>query len=163
MGLESGVPVQLYIKQSIHHNEINDEWTLGAGLYNNANDELLLRTEDYNENANYFCIKIADIYICNDVDAYEESGINAGPKVYSFVDSEGDRYPADAIESTSQTSYNIQDAQAFLDPAGDDDTEYTLTGTISIDEDYGFSGSMGVYNDETGFAYIATFNSNGPR
>ncbi len=67
------------------------------------------------------------------------------------------------VECTSDTVYEDEDTghAYYADPNGEAGTSYNVTGDLAIvegEEDYLIVGSVGIYNEETGFGYVDDYS-----
>lgn len=160
----NGVLLHIYVSYAWIENDGNWNLNVTGAAIKDDNNNSVYTYQDYTENdsesAGHF--EIAQIYAGDVLESFGE--VPEGPKLITscFNVEAGRIYGSENIECTSATVYPIEETAYYADTNGDETTSYTVTGDLSL-EGEGFetviTGSVGIYNEETGFGYVADYSA----
>ena len=154
---EGGITLKIYVSYKFVG---DDELRLGAAV-KDQNDNTIMSTQDYEDIPEYGESAQAGVII---IDKLTNSVAQEpeGPKFYTTCFSFETGQVDGNIACTSDTVYEINTDPYYADSNGEEDTEYSFTGNISVEgeaENAVITGSIGIYSEETGFGYVADYTT----
>ncbi|MBR6148343.1 MAG: hypothetical protein IKQ44_08335 [Lachnospiraceae bacterium] len=155
---EGGVTLKIYVSYDYVG---DDDITVGAAI-KDQDDNIIMTCQDYTDTPEYGESRQVGVIVIDKLtDTVDQEP--AGPKFYTACLSYEFGEVAGNIECTSDTVYEINTDSYYADTNGEEDTEYSYTGNVALveDDEFGYliTGSVGIYNEETGFGYVADYST----